>query len=99
MYGSGAVEPYKTWFNTIKTVEDGSGGSNLPTLALLYLATGDNNYMTKFVTKVSGTGVITYDDVIGIDLMYDHIDDNTKRWILERKSTYETHYNEFKASK
>lgn len=55
--------------------------------------------MTKFVTKVSGTGVITYDDVIGIDLMYDYIDDNTKRWILERKSTYESHYNEFKASK
>ena len=55
MYGSGAVDPYKTWFNTIKSKNDSLSGANLPTLALLYLATGDNNYRNAYIAKIPAT--------------------------------------------
>ena len=58
MYGSGAVDPYKTWFNTMKSTNDVLSGANLPTLALLYLATGDNGYKTAYLAKIPITGAI-----------------------------------------
>lgn len=96
-YGPQAREPYQSWFNTLKSREDGvldTANSNVANLAFIYKATQDVTYKNAALNQIntrvsaihangSGKGTDFTPLLIGLDLLMDDISDATLLKILE----------------
>lgn len=99
MYGVNAIEPYKTWFNTVKEIQDNGQDVSQITLALIYLATNNNIYKDKFIENIPENGKIVYHEMVWVDLMYNHLSNDIKKKYLERASSNEFHHGSHASSK
>jgi hypothetical protein len=86
MTGPSAVEPYQTWFQLVKDREDSDQDVDLVNLALIYRATGNPVYLSRFLTRRPTTGVPEADELFAVDLLWDEIPDDDKLNIMARVS-------------
>lgn len=92
MYGANARDPYKRWFDLIKAKEDGGTNVDLANLALIYKATGNQTYKDKFISRLPASGTPSLTELIGVDIMFDELDDATKRSIMLRATSADGFY-------
>jgi hypothetical protein len=86
MYGANAREPYRTWFDTIKAREDQEQDVDLVNLALIYKATGDVTYLSRFLARRPTTGDPGATELYAVDLLWDEIPDADKLNVMQRVS-------------
>ncbi|HQB59150.1 MAG TPA: hypothetical protein PK260_00020 [Candidatus Moranbacteria bacterium] len=87
MYGANARDPYRRWFNLVKAAEDGGTNVDLANLALIYKATGSEIYKEKFISRLPASGTPSLTELIGVDIMFDELNDATKRSIMLRATS------------
>ena len=84
MVGPNAREPYSRWFDLIKQSEDEGEPVDLASLALIFHATGEASYRDRFVERVPTEGDPDFVELLGIDMMFDHLPDATKLTVMDR---------------
>ncbi len=84
MYGSNAREPYKHWFELMKSAEDKSQNTDLVSLALIYKATGSQLYLDRFIARLPASGEPGSLELYAVDIMFDYLNDSIKKNIIQR---------------
>ena len=84
MVGDHAREPYSTWFAALKESEDNGDQVDLANLALLYLGTGDQTYLDRFIERIPQEGDPSLTELAGIDLLFDLLPDEVKQGVMDR---------------
>lgn len=84
--GPNARDPYARWFNLIKDTEDGGESVDLANLAFLYKATGDSDYLDRFVGRIPESGDPGLTELLALDLVWDDVSDSVKRTVMRRVS-------------
>ena len=86
MTGPDAREPYSRWFNLIKDREDEYQDVDLVNLALIFKATQDETYLSRFLARRPTSGDPWDDELYGVDLLWDDIPAEAKLNIMQRVS-------------
>ena len=86
MYGPSAREPYSAWFDIIKEREDQEQDVDLVNLALIYKATGDSTYLTRFLARRPTSGDPGSTELYAIDILWDELPDEDKLNVMQRVS-------------
>lgn len=84
MVGPEAREPYASWFTLIRDAEDAGEEVDLVNLALIYLATGDGEYLTRFLERYPDSGEPGLTELLALDLLWNEIPDEVKRGVMDR---------------
>jgi hypothetical protein len=84
MTGPAAREPYQTWFQLVRDREDTSQDVDLVNLALIYRATGDPVYLSRFLARRPTTGVPGAAELFAVDILWNQIPDADKLNIMAR---------------
>ncbi len=84
MSGSAARDPYARWFSLVKQKEDSSASVSLCNLALIYLATGNSDYLARLINRWPTSGDPSLEELYALDLVFDEIPDSIKQNIMGR---------------
>ncbi len=84
MTGPDAREPYAGWFQLIRDSEDAGDDVDLANLAILYRATGDGEYLDRFLQRLPDSGEPSRTELLALDLMFDEVPDSVKLTLMDR---------------
>ncbi|MFZ6028749.1 MAG: hypothetical protein ACOYYS_13620 [Chloroflexota bacterium] len=86
MTGPNARAPYSTWYDLIKAREDQAQDVDLVNLALIYKASGDATYLTRFLARRPTSGDPGLAELYAVDILWDDMPDEVKLNLMQRVS-------------
>lgn len=84
MHGPEAREPWSGWFELVREAEDSGEEVDLPNLALLWHATGEDAYLESLVDRFPDEGDPGLDELLALDLVWDHVPVELKTSVMDR---------------